>query len=172
MDKRTFLHCMAAGAVGLNAMPVMAELQKAGGKQTLSGVDGAGKPLSLENYSNRVCLVSFFTAGCSLCTKDLKLMREFYVNNVSKKKFSLLGVNIDETKDDFEQYMHLVNLSVPAEQRFPIIWRNAPGHQDSFGTIVKKPTHFVLDKDHRQVMRREGAFLPGDWDDLWTLLGN
>ena len=58
-----------------------------------------------------------------------------------------------------------------AEQRFPIVWRGAPGHKDSFGEIVKKPTHFVLDRVHRPVLRRDGAFQPNDWDDLWTLLG-
>jgi peroxiredoxin len=169
VDKRTFLQYLAATAISSGATPAMAELQKPGNKHTLAGVDASGKAVTLDAYANRVCLVSFFTAGCVLCTKDLKLMREFYHKNVSKK-FALIGVNLDDTKEDFEQYIHLINLSIPADQRFPIIWRNAGGHQDSFGSIAKKPTHFVLDKEHRQVLHREGAFLPGDWDDLWTLL--
>ena len=169
MDKRSFLHTLAAGAVSLASGAALAELQKPGSKQTLTGTDNTGKAINLDSYVNRVCLVSFFTSGCALCAKDFKLMREFYHGNASKK-FTMLGVSLDDTKDDFEQYMHLVSLSIPADQRFPILWRNTPGHQDSFGAIAKKPTHFVLDKEHRQVMRREGAFLPGDWDDLWTLL--
>jgi hypothetical protein len=114
-------------------------------------------------------LVSFFTAGCNLCTKDLKLMREFYVANKARG-FVLLGVNIDEKKEDFTQYMNLISLSIPPDQRFPIVWRNTSGHKDSFGAIVRKPTHFVLDKAHNQVTRREGSFLPDDWDNLWTTL--
>ena len=59
---------------------------------------------------------------------------------------------------------------MPAEQRFPIAWRNAEGHKDSFGAISRRPTHFVLNRKHQQVLRREGNFLPTDWDDLWVSL--
>ncbi len=170
MDKRTFMQYMAAGALGAVALQGFAQEQKKPViRHTLSGFDSDAKPVSLDDFAGKVCLVSFFTAGCNLCTNDLRLMREFYMGNM-KRNFVLLGVNIDAKKEDFKQYMQLISLSVPAEQRFPIIWRNAPGHQDSFGAIAKKPTHFVLDKAHRQVVRREGPFQPTDWDDLWTSL--
>ncbi len=84
------------------------------------------------------------------------------------RNFVLLGVNMDDNKNDFMEYMRVVALSIPAEQRFPIVWRNAPQHQDSFGPVTKKPTHFVLDKSHKIVTRREGIFQPSDWDDLWS----
>jgi hypothetical protein len=115
-------------------------------------------------------LVSFFTIDCDLCTHDLKLMREFYVGN-AKKNFMLLGVNIDQKQKDVEEYNDITTLAYSKAQRFPTVWRNAPDHQDNFGAIVTRPTHFVLDGKGRLVFKREGAFQPLDWDNLWESLG-
>lgn len=177
MHKRTFLHAAAAATL-TTLLPQMAWSQAAtlaapaplpGALRTLSGTDSAGKPVMLTDFAGKVCLVSFFTAGCALCSHELRLMREFYMGN-REKDFVLLGVNLDEKREDFMRYIELLNVSVPADQRFPIAWRFAPGHQDNFGPITRKPTHFVLDRKHRQVLRREGSFQPTDWDDLWTSL--
>jgi len=135
------------------------------------GVDPNGKKVALSDYAGKTLLVSFFTAGCNLCAHDLKLMREFYVGN-AKRNFVLLAINIDQNKQDFDTYLQLINLAVPKEQRFPIIWRNAAGHKDNFGAIVNQPTHFVINPKGQLVLKREGTFLPGDWDNLWESLGS
>lgn len=174
MDRRHFLIAGAAASVtGLATTwtaPVLAQPNTPDPHQKYSLVgfdDSAGKLLRLENFAGKVVLVSFFTSGCNLCNRDLKLMREFYVNN-KKKDFMLLGVNMDESKGDFEDYKRLIDLSVPKEQSFPIVWRKGPEYVDNFGQVTKKPTHFVLDKNQKLVFRREGTFLPDDWDTLWT----
>jgi hypothetical protein len=96
-------------------------------------------------------------------------MREFYLNN-KKRNFVLIGVNIDENQNDYMQYIRLISLSIPKEERFPVLWRNAPSYRDDFGKIRTMPTHFVLDKEHREVFQRAGSFRPSDWDDLWSNL--
>lgn len=96
-------------------------------------------------------------------------MREFYLDNKARD-FILIGVSIDESKADFMEYVRLIKLAIPAEQLFPMIWRHATGHRDSFGTIKSFPPHVVLDKTRKIVLRREGPFQPTDWDDLWTSL--
>jgi hypothetical protein len=165
MEKRDFLKLAAAAAV-----PGLALAQA---KPTpafyLEGTDAGGNKVSLDDYAGKVCLVSFFSFECEICFEDLRLMREFYVGN-KQKGFMMLGVNIDSKKELYKQYLDLIEATIPKEQRFPIVWRNAPGYQDSFGPIVKKPTHFVINKAHRKVLRREGKFLPNDWDDLWSNL--
>ena len=177
MHKRTFLHAASAAAL-TSLLPTIAWSQVTptptqrptpGPLRTLTGTDSAGKPVMLKDFAGKVCLISFFTTGCALCTHELRLMREFYMGN-RDKDFVLLGVVLDEKREDFMHYIEVLNLSVPTEQRFPIAWRFAPGHQDNFGPIARKPTHFVLDRQHRQVLRREGSFQPTDWDDLWTSL--
>jgi cytochrome oxidase Cu insertion factor (SCO1/SenC/PrrC family) len=170
MHKRAFLHACAASAIA--STPTGAWAQAAPEKGTphqLSGTGSDGKPIALSDFKGKVCLVSFFTAGCALCANELRLMREFYTHN-RQRDFVLLGVNMDEKNADFLQYIDLLKLSVPAEQRFPIAWRHAAGHQDSFGPVTRRPTHYVLNRQHQQVLRREGSFQPTDWDDLWISL--
>ena len=166
MDRRNFMRSVAAASLlagysSAFAAPVL--------KQSMVSVDSEGKPFSLDNFAGRVCLVSFFTAACNLCSHDLTLMREFYGNNRSRN-FSLIGVNLDAKKSDFVDYATFFKQAVPADQRFPLVWRNAPEHADTFGPINKQPTHFVLDKKQTQVFKREGSFLPDDWDELWSKL--
>ena len=164
MNKRNFMQSVAALAFTASYAPVFALSTV---KHSMTGVDSDGKPFNLGDFSGKFCLVSFFTAGCNLCTIDLKQMREFYGNNRSKD-FVLIGVNIDAKHDDFMEYASLIKQAVPTEQRFPLLWRNTPHHTDTFGTIVKQPTHFVLNKKLEQVSKREGNFRPEDWDQLWT----
>lgn len=170
MDKRAFLHACAASAIVSTQTGAWAQSAPAKGTQhQLSGTGSDGKPVMLSDFKGKVCLVSFFTAGCALCVNELRLMREFYTSN-RQRDFVLLGVNMDDKSADFMQYIDLLKVSVPAEQRFPIAWRNAHGHQDSFGPIARRPTHYVLNRQHQQVLRREGSFQPTDWDDLWISL--
>ena len=168
MNKRNFMQYVAASAFGADSLPSRAQSAQ-DQKFSLLGTDINAKPVKLNDFAGKVCLVSFFTAGCNRCTHDLKLMREFYVANKARN-FVLLGVNIDSSKEDFAQCMRLIARSVPADQRFPIVWRNAPEHKDTFGPVTRKPTHFVIDKTHKLTLRREGTFQPGDWDNLGSTL--
>ena len=143
--------------------------QGAAAQPELSGVDEGGKRVKLADYAGRACLISFSTSGCNLCLHDLKLMREFNNDN-RNKSFVMLGVSLDEQAGDYQEYARLIALTVPAPQRFPLLWRKAAGHSDTFGAITSMPTHFVLDKSHKLVRTRQGTFKPEDWDDLWTLL--
>jgi len=135
----------------------------------LVGVDENGRAVRLADYAGRACLVSFFTSGCNLCLNDLKLMREFNRDNRAKR-FVMLAVSLDEKRNDYLDYAKLIALSVPVAQQFPLLWRGAPEHSDSFGAITQWPTHFVLDRSHQLLRTRQGSFKPEDWDDLWTLL--
>lgn len=169
MKRRDFLNTVAAGAAGL-ALPAMAYAdKKADLTYVLKGMDVLGKPVNLQDYLGKACLVSFFTAECIPCTNDLRLMREFYGANKSRNYVNI-GVNMDVNKEDLALYIDLLKKTIPAAQHFPIAWRNAKGHMDNFGVIKSKPTHFVLNKEHKLVMRRDGIFKPADWDDLWTNL--
>jgi hypothetical protein len=167
MLKRDFLKIAAAGALG-GTLPT-AFAQKPAPSYFLEGPDYKGEKVSLDDYAGKACLVTFFSFECEVCFEDLRLMREFYVGN-KQRGFMMLGVNIDAKKSVFSEYIKLMEQTIPPAQRFPILWRKEAGYQDSFGSIVTKPTHFVLSKAHRKVLRRDGKFRPDDWDDLWTSL--
>lgn len=168
MQRRDFLRGAAAG---LLVLPQLAIAQKKTSQEfVLKGVDVAGKAVNLRDYKGKSCLVSFFTAQCIPCTNDLRLMREFYGDNKSRNYVNI-GVNMDVDKESLAEYVALIKLAIPSSQHFPIAWRNAKGHSDNFGAITSEPTHFVLNKEHKLVTRRNGIFKPADWDDLWTDLG-
>jgi peroxiredoxin len=175
MKRREFLH--AAGATGAALVlpaTVFAQKKPAAAPApavpyVLKGVDVTGKAINLQDYAGKACLVSFFTAECIPCTNDLRLMREFYGAN-KKRNYVNIGVNMDVNKEELAGYIDLLKKTIPADQQFPIAWRNAKGHSDNFGAISSQPTHFLLDKAHKLVLRRNGIFKPTDWDDLWTNL--
>ncbi|MEB0229766.1 MULTISPECIES: redoxin domain-containing protein [unclassified Undibacterium] len=169
MNRRKFIHTATLSSVAISSSSLFAQEKKEAVTFTMQSTDINGKPLKLTDFIGLTVLVSFFTSGCNLCTRDLKLMREFYVGNANRK-FVLLAINIDQDKRDFDTYNQLVSLAIPKEQRFPTVWRNAPGHKDNFGTIVKQPTHFVLNAQNQFIFKREGTFLPDDWDNLWLSL--
>lgn len=164
--KRGLILCALFCASWLMSVQVQAQTRTA---LYFSHEDSAGKKTSLSDYAGKTVLVSFFTSGCNLCTRDLKLMREFYVGN-AKRNFVLLAMNMDADKKDFDTYMQIVNQAIPKEQRFPVFWRNSPGHKDNFGQIVQQPTHYVINAKGQLLWKREGSFQPNDWDNLWEAL--
>jgi peroxiredoxin len=169
MNRRDFIQATALGSLFTNTVLAADKPKLSKPDFTLQGVDVFGKKLDLRDYAGKTTLVSFFTFDCTVCTNDLKLMREFYVRNVSKK-FVLIGVNIDQNKKDLDEYNEASTLAYPKSHRFPTVWRMAAGHQDNFGKITTTPTHFLLNAQHQLVLKREGAFRSDDWDNLWLSL--
>ncbi len=175
MKRRDFLHTVTAGAAALVLPSTVLAQKKApvaaapSAAYVLKGTDVLGKAINLQDYAGKACLISFFTAECIPCTNDLRLMREFYGANKARNYVNI-GVNMDANRDALVEYVELLKKTIPVAQHFPIAWRNAKGHSDNFGAMSSQPTHFVLDKEHKLVLRRNGIFKAADWDDLWTNL--
>lgn len=168
MNRRKFLAALTAGTSSLCS--TLSVAQTAGArKHALSGMDIHGKSIDLQSMTAEAYLVTFFTSACNLCKVDMQLVRDFYAAN-KHRRFAILGVNMDKNIADFTQYMRLVELSLPPERQFPVLWRPAPKHQDTFGKIMTNPTHFVLNRHRDLVIKREGPLQSDDWDDLWLSL--
>lgn len=167
MQRREFIQSALVSGLLLSSPLTMAAAKAEPFK--LDGTDVYGKKLNLNEFAGQVLLVSFFTFDCPLCSDDLKLMRDFYVHN-AKNKFMLLGVNMDKSKKDLDDYNELTTHAYPKDQRFPTTWRYAPDHTDNFGAINTLPTHFVIDRKNQLSFKREGKFQPDDWDNLWLSL--
>lgn len=176
MNRRKFIQTAMMAASGLVApASVLAQKKEAAvvapaATFILKGVDVNGKAINLDDYAGKACLVSFFTANCIRCDNDLRLMREFYGANKSRDYVNI-AVNMDGDRSVLVDYVALMQKTIPLKEHFPIVWRKAKGHVDNFGPITSEPTHFVLNKAHQLVLRRNGTFKPDDWDDLWTKLG-
>lgn len=139
-------------------------------RHTLSGIDSAGRPVSLRDYQGEVVMTSFVTGDCGVCGTELRLMREFHRDNRARG-FALVVVSLERRAEDYRQLAELMRTVLAPADRFPLLWRLDPAHRDSFGEIVRLPTHVILDRQGVEVRRRQGGMQPGDWDDLWTLIG-
>jgi peroxiredoxin len=170
MKRRDFIQSAALSGLMLSSSLVLGQSKGSSAKYRFQGTNVAGKKIDLQDYAGYTVLLSFFTIDCEVCNHDIKLMREFYVRNVSKK-FILIGVNLDQNKKELDEYNDITTLGYPKNQRFPTVWRNAAGHKDNFGKITTTPTYFVLDPQHQLMFKREGSFLPDDWDRLWLSMG-
>ncbi|WP_395004754.1 peroxiredoxin family protein [Undibacterium sp.] len=138
-------------------------------KLALVGVDYRGAKIDLRDYAGKTILISFYSAGCSVCARDLKLMREFYRDN-HNKNFVLIGVNVDKTQADFALYTKILSSSIPVNQQFPLIWRGNTAQLDGFGTLNIDPTHYLITPNGQLALKREGTFKAEDWDNLWESL--
>jgi peroxiredoxin len=138
-------------------------------KPSLIGTSYSGKKIDLRSYTGKTILISFYSAGCSVCARDLKLMREFYRDN-KDKNFILIGVNMDKTKADFDLYTKILSASIPTNQQFPLIWHGNAALLEGFGKMNTDPTHYLIAADGSIRLKREGTFKAEDWDNLWESL--
>ncbi|GGX19258.1 peroxiredoxin family protein [Undibacterium macrobrachii] len=135
----------------------------------LIGSGYSGKKIDLRELKGKTILISFYSAGCAVCARDLKLMREFYRDN-NHKNFVLIGVNLDKTKPEFDLYTQIVSASIPKNQQFPLMWRGNAESIKGFGTLSTDPTHFLIHADGNLSLKREGTLKAEDWDNLWESL--
>jgi peroxiredoxin len=179
--KRRHFHLGAVALSAALALPAFAQAPVVPAKKpapaavpkvapyAIKGVDVYGKAINLKDHVGKVVLVSFFTVDCIKCINDLRLMREFYGDN-KKRGYVNIAINLDSDREALFEYMELLRKTMPADRIFPIAWRDAKGHADNFGVTKSMPTHFLLDREHKLVMRRDGVFKADDWDELWTSL--
>jgi alkyl hydroperoxide reductase subunit AhpC len=163
----SLLFCLTL--ISVASFPAAAQQAKVNPKLALIGTDYLGRKIDLRDYAGKTILVSFYSGGCTVCARDLKLMREFFRDN-SAKNFILIAINIDKTKADFEMYTKIVAASVPKNQQFPLIWRGSAETLEGFGSISSDPSHFVITANGQISLKREGTFKSEDWDNLWEIL--
>lgn len=137
----------------------------------LIGIDSNNTPINLQNMNGKVILLTFYTAGCGVCERDVKLMREFYRDN-RKKDFVLIGVVMEKKKEDFESYARIVKLATPKDQQFPMVWKSHVQSMEGIANIKTDPTHLVINRKGEIILRREGMFRSEDWDFLWESIEN
>lgn len=168
IDRRKALQ-LALGA-GLAACAPWALAQQRTAPAQLTGTDHEGQRIDLSAYRGQLVLVSFYSMACAVCPSELALIREFQAANKARG-FSAIAVSLDTREEDFRTYAQLQKITIAPRQQVPVIWRAAPRHQDSFGSVTRHPTHVLVTRTGQIGLRREGGLLPGDWDDIWLALG-
>jgi hypothetical protein len=79
-------------------------------------------------------------------------------------------VSTDRDRSAIEAHQRLVQLTVPAAQRFTTLWNGDSQHQNTFGPPGQLPAVFLLDKAGRVVESHHGRVPAQAWDRVADLL--
>jgi thiol-disulfide isomerase/thioredoxin len=166
MNRRQFHISLAA----LGLMPtVWRDARAATDVASLVGTTLEGQPYDLRADARKVVLVFFWRTDCAVCRDKMPELRLNYAA-WRAKGFQLVAVNTDKSLAAVRDYQAILDRTVPAEQRFPSLWRGDSAHRDSFGPIARTPTSFVLDRKHGVVREIGGRIPAGLWDDIAELV--
>jgi thiol-disulfide isomerase/thioredoxin len=142
----------------------------AGGAQTapaqLTSTTVQGQPYDLAKVRGKVVLVFLWSTSCAMCLDKMPELRRNY-QDWHDKGFELVAINTDRTRGDLDAYLDVARRTVPSTQQFVQIWRKAPGHRDSFGSVPPNmPTSFLVGRDGKVVKTSRGRLEPA----LWTVI--
>ncbi|MCU0942885.1 MAG: TlpA family protein disulfide reductase [Hydrogenophaga sp.] len=135
----------------------------------LAGRTADAQPFDLAARRDKVVLLVFWSTDCAVCRDKMAELRA-NARGWQGQPFELVGVNTDRTRDGFDRWRQLVEVTVPADQRFTQLWRGQPGLRDGFGDVGTLPAAFLIDKAGRVVERYNGRIPPETWDRIAELL--
>ena len=136
---------------------------------TLEGKTADGQALGLGALRGRVVLVLYWSTGCAVCRDKMHEMRA-NLAGWQQQPFTLLGVNMDQRREDLVGYETLLRQTVPAPQRLRSVWAADPGFTDTLGPPTHLPSGALIDKTGQLVERYSGRIPPEAWDRIAELL--
>jgi peroxiredoxin len=167
MNRRSF-HCLSAAGL---LTPVSSLLRAEASIAALSGITLEGEPFDLKNDRSKAVLVFFWSTESAVCLDKLPELRS-NANGWRNKGFQLVGVSVDKSLSALRDYDRVLRSLVPKEERFPLMWRAAQTHRDSFGLVTDVPTSFILDREHRAIKTVRGRIPATLWDDIAEMVLN
>lgn len=128
-----------------------------------------GQAFDLARLRGKVVMVLFWSTDCAVCRDKMPELRA-NVKGWQGQPFELVSVSTDASRSAIEAHQRLVQLTVPAAQRFTTLWAGEPGLQHSFGPPGQLPAVFLLDKNGRVVESHHGRVPAQAWDRVADLL--
>ncbi|MDM7942291.1 MAG: TlpA disulfide reductase family protein [Hydrogenophaga sp.] len=128
-----------------------------------------GRAFDLMSLRGKVVMVVFWSTDCAVCRDKMPELRA-NARGWAGQAFELVSVSTDRQRGNALSYQQLVNLTVPASQRFTTLWTGEPGYRDSFGPTATLPAAFLLDKNGQLVEQYQGRIPPEAWDRIADLL--
>lgn len=135
----------------------------------LTGFTPDGQRIELNALRNRVVMIFFWSAECSVCLNKMPELRA-NVAGWRGEAFTLLGVNMDGNRDLFTRYEKLLQPLVPADLRFQSVWGRDLDYRDNLGHVTHLPTTVLVDKQGQVVERYPGRIPPAAWNRIADLL--
>jgi len=128
-----------------------------------------GQAFDLARLRGKVVMVLFWSTDCAVCRDKMPELRA-NVKGWQGQPFELVSVSTDASRSAIEAHQRLVQLTVPAAQRFTTLWAGDAGLQHSFGPPGQLPAVFLLDTTGRQVESHHGRVPAQAWDRVADLL--
>jgi peroxiredoxin len=135
----------------------------------LQGPTLQGHPFDLAALRGQVVMVLFWSTDCAVCRDKMPELRA-NVKGWQGQPFTLVSVSTDRQRSAIEAHQRLVELTVPASQRFTTLWAGDSQHRNGFGPTGLLPAVFLLDKTGRVVESYHGRVPPEAWDRIADLL--
>jgi thiol-disulfide isomerase/thioredoxin len=162
MKPRWIIVAAAALALGLLTLPML----RGGGGERLTAskgsttgstarpevcdATGAGKldfvlkdknntPLNLATFKGKVVLLNFWATWCGPCKEEIPSFVEMY-DKYKREGFEIVGVSIDDTADQLQQFTHEWRMQYPVVQMQSDI-------EDAYGPFYGVPTSYFIGRD-------------------------
>lgn len=102
-------------AFGLLTTPssVLAVAQKGQPAPPFKVIATSGQPLTLANYKGYVLILDFFASWCQPCKRSIPQIMELN-RKYGKQGLQILGLSLDEDKDDLIEFVTPLKLNYPA----------------------------------------------------------
>ncbi len=94
---------------------VLAVPQKGQPAPPFAVVTTSGQPLTLASYKGHVLILDFFASWCQPCKRSIPHLVEL-TRKYGKQGLQILGLSLDEDKDDLVDFMAPLKLNYPAAQ--------------------------------------------------------
>jgi thiol-disulfide isomerase/thioredoxin len=132
-------------------------LKKYSGKQNFASLilkDMNDKEINLQDYKGKTILLNFWASWCKPCVKEIPSMVRLQ-KILGDKEFSILTVNIGETKEQILDFKKKVPFDLP------ILLDTNGGAVKDWG-VYAFPSNFIFDKDLNIHFTYRGAL---EWDE-------